>query len=792
MKKKWIKRMAVSFTMAFGLSCVAGLAALQPQTASAAESEYRGWRVSDPQTISAYEKTGVHVEKPTRVEDKNGVVQNYINVDYIYPTDMAKGWEFAYMLPDDTSLSIGEEVYQFQYPNEELIMDRGEVINDARAFNHSYVKFTVLNDDKEGFEVVLYHQYADDNKANPNRIFANLYYLSPSIKADGTGDKTNGRHYVETVFSYESNFKTWHTMSCFKENDWYFISVDGTSFVPVPEYSNIDLSEAKISIESKSIDLPYMQLNLKAPTDKFEKNTYDGAWMTLGESDVTREKDGTLRFDINEKNDQLSWVYNAETTNMLLRERVISMKGYSVDEPIVIQCTMDIGPQNYYAVKLTSNPFETASPIKYSLGGAGANVNADNAFMQESNLAFSSIGSCVFVGKTAISARTIPDDNPNTTEYTVAWACMPNNTATYNGYASLDEIKFIVGAKGTEVYFNGVFAFTLKNMTREMFADSDYMAYPYFAFSELPPQPEKSNIFHLKGVNAPYVKHDSVTRYKIADGDLTFTADMYGAEAKLYFDKECRQAIDAANYSYVAGEGDAAGTLTLKTTLFRGRPFGLNSIYVVTENGMDEISIRYLPDSYVELTPEIVTEDRDDLGDYLVHYERKIVTGYDFIYDEEDNIIGVGEIYTEDSSLDMRMNVKLYEHTFVKVVGWGISDAHYMYNERQNTLLIRNAFLMAMDNGEYKFTLVTEDSDGVQRQTKFIVKIVNYLPFEIELPGEEVEEQPTDTNVNNTAMVGCSATMANSYVLATSLLLGAAYIVTLKTRKNENQEGNNE
>ena len=787
MKKKWIKRIAVGCTMAFGLSCAAGLAAIQPQTANAAETDYRGWRVSDPQQITAYDKTGVNVSKPTRVEDSYGVKQDFLNVDYIYSLNMEAGQEFAYMLPDDTSLSIGEEVYQFQYPNKEAIIDRGEVINDARYFNHSYVKFTVLNSEDEGFEVIFYHQYADDNAAYPNRIFANLYYLSPSIKADGA-DKTNGRHYVETVFSYEANFRTWHTMSCFKENDWFFINIDGTSFVPVVEYSDIDLSAARVSIESKSIELPYMQLNLKAPNTKFDRNTYDGTWMTLGESDVTREQDGTLRFDLNEKNDQLSWVYDATTTNMLLRERVISMKGYSVDEPIVIQCSMDIGPQNYYAVKLTSNPFETAMPIKYNLGGVGTTVNTDNAFMQEARLAFSEIGSCMFVGKTAISARIIPEDNPNTTDYYVAWSCIPNNQSTYAGYSSLDEIKFIVGEAGTEVYFNGIFAFTLRNVTRESFADSNYMAYPYFAFSELPPQPEKSNIFHLKGVNAPYVKHDSVTRYKAADGDLTFDANFYGVEAKLYYDKECRQVVDTANYVYEAGEDGAVGTLTLKPGVFRGRPFGLNSVYVVTENGMDEISVRYLPDSYVELTPEIVTEERDELGNYKVFYERKIVTGYDFIYDEEGNIINVGTIYTEDSTLDLRMSVKFYEHEFVRVYGYGITSAQYMYNERQGTLLIRNAFLMSMDNGTYTFTLVTQDSDGVERQTKFTIEIVNYLPFEIVLPGEE-EEQPTDTPANNGAMISCSANMANSYVLATSLLLGAAYIVTLKKRQNENQEG---
>ena len=787
MKKKWIKRIAVGCTMAFGLSCVAGLAAIQPQTANAAETDYRGWRVSDPQQITAYEKTGVNVSKPTRVEDSYGVKQDFINVDYIYSVDMEAGQEFAYMLPDDTSLSIGEEVYQFQYPNKEAIIDRGEVINDARYFNHSYVKFTVLNDEKEGFEVVFYHQYADDNTANPNRIYANLYYLSPSIKADGTDGKTNGKHYVETVFSYEPNFQTWHTMSCFKENDWIFISVDGTSFVPVPEYSDIDLSSARVSIESKSIEVPYMQLDLKAPNTKFEKNTYDGAWMTLGESDVTREQDGTLRFDINEKNDQLSWVYDASTTNMLLRERVISMKGYSVDEPIVIQCTMDKGPQNYYAVKLTSNPFETAMPIKYNLGGVGSTVDSLNSpFHQEGRLAFSEIGSCMFVGTTAISARIIPEDNPTTTEYYVAWSCIPNNTSTYQGYSSLDEIKFIVGEAGTDVYFNGVFAFTLRNMTRETFADSNYMAYPYFAFSELPPQPEKSNIFHLKGVNAPYVKHDSVTRYKAADGDLTFDANFYGAEAKLAYDKDGRQLVNATAYSYEAGENGAVGTLTLTAGVFRGRPFGLNSIYVITENGVDEISVRYLPDSYVELTPEFVTDDRDELGNYKVSYERKIVTGYDFIYDDEGNIINIGTIYTEDSTLDLRMSLKLYEYEFVRLYGYGISTANYMYNERQGTLLIRNAFLMSMDNGEYTFTLVTKDSDGVERQTKFTIEIVNYLPFEVVLPGEEEEQQPADTNQQQ-AMISCSAALNSSYVWAIALILGAA-CVTIKNKK-ENLEG---
>ena len=163
------------------------------------------------------------------------------------------------------------------------------------------------------------------------------------------------------------------------------------------------------------------------------------------------------------------------------------------------------------------------------------------------------------------------------------------------------------------------------------------------------------------------------------------------------------------------------------------------------------------------------------------------IEGYDFIYDDEGNIINVGTIYTEDSTLDLRMGVKFYEYEFVRIYGYGIQESQYMYNERQGTLLIRNAFLTSMDNGSYTFTLVTKDSDGVERQTKFTIEIVNYLPFEIVLPGEE-EEQPADNNQQQ-AMISCSANLTSSYVLATSLLLGAACIVTLKTRKNENQEG---
>jgi len=736
------------------LVCVCVLGATLFSLEAYAQTDYRGWRV-DGSEITAFDKTGVSIENPTTVNN-GGIIENYLNASYVYNVDMNAGQQFSYMIPDDMGLSVGEEVYVFERPNETAIVDRGDVINDARYFNHSYVKFTVKNQAGEGFEVVFYHQYSQDNVGYANKIFANLYYLSPSITEDLVNNKQRGRHYVETVYSYEPHFGVWHTLSCFSHNGWFFISADGTSFVPQPEYGNFDLSKATVTVEAKSIDMPEMQLCLKTPETKFERNVYDN-WMTLGESNVDREDDGTLKFEVDEKNDRLSW-NSASSGNLLLRERVSSLKGYSVDEPIVIDCCLDgDGPQNYLAVKLGYSPLELATPITYDNMGRSSTVNIDNPFNDEAAIAYSEIGSCLFVGTLAISARIDSETVPNMTDYVVAWQAVPNNRDYYRGTSSLDQIKFIVTNDGTEVYFNGLYVFTFKNMKREDFAKSNYMAYPYFAFSEYPAQPDKNNVLHVKGVNAPTGESGTVKKFKKADGTLKFKLETYGEEVSLFTDKEFKQAVSTSMFTCENGE------LSIKSDYFNGKPYGISEFYAKTENGVEVLKVRYVPDTYVQLMPEIESKDVDELGNALVTFDRKIVTGYTV----ENG--AVTNIQTEDSTLDLRVKLNLKGHEFVKIYGWGMSSASYMYNERQSIVLIRNSFLMHMDNGEYALILVTKDSDGVEQETRFTVKIINYSAFEVKA------EEPQKG--------GCGG-YANSSLPLIALPILATALFMAKTRKS--------
>ena len=95
-----------------------------------------------------------------------------------------------------------------------------------------------------------------------------------------------------------------------------------------------------------------------------------------------------------------------------------------------------------------------------------------------------------------------------------------------------------------------------------------------------------------------------------------------------------------------------------------------------------------------------------------------------------------------------------------------------MYNERQGTLLIRNNFLAGHANGIYSMVLVTEDEDGISRETKFNVKIVNYSAFEVTIT-EEVS-------------TGCGGAAEGEAALVTVFALFALAAITLKTRKSKN------
>ncbi|MBP5466629.1 MAG: hypothetical protein J6Y43_03600 [Clostridia bacterium] len=557
------------------------------------------------------------------------------------------------------------------------------------------------------------------------------------------------------MYSYRSTFGVWHTLSCFKTNGWFVIAADGTTFVPVPDYGTFDLSSAKVSVEVKSVSTPELKVALKTPEQNFEKSVY-GTWMTLGESKVEREYDGTLRMEVEEKNDLLDWTA-ANTGNMLMRERVFSTKGYSVDQPIVIDCCLDygVGPQNYLAIKLGRSPLDATTPIKYEKMGKGSTVSV-SPFADEGKLAYSETGSSVFIGALAISARIDVDDG--LTDYYVAWNVKPNNQGVYQGISSLDRISFQVNDNGTDVFFNNIYAYTFKNMKRSFFAQSGYMAYPYICFSEIPRQPDKNNVLHLTGVNAPYDDGLPVKKYKSSDGDLNITLENYGAEISLYQDKDLKREVNAADYSY------ADGVLTLKRSFFTGRPFGLNEIFAASENGVRYLKVRYFPDDYVENPPTVAASQWDDLGVPTVVYDRKTVVSYTV----ENG--AVKNIKTQDNTNDMRIKLSLNGYTFDYIYGWGILNSDYMYNEKQGTLLIRNSFLTEHANGSYSLVLVVRDEDDIARETKFNVSLVNYSAFEATYT-EEIE--------------GCGSAVQGETAVAVVLALCVLSFITVRTRKSK-------
>lgn len=66
----------------------------------------------------------------------------------------------------------------------------------------------------------------------------------------------------------------------------------------------------------------------------------------------------------------------------------------------------------------------------------------------------------------------------------------------------MDLVTFIVKEEGTDMYMNGTLIFDNLVTKLSDFAESDYMAYPYFHFFEDKANTEKGNTIVIKGVNA--------------------------------------------------------------------------------------------------------------------------------------------------------------------------------------------------------------------------------------------------------------------------------------------------
>ena len=627
--------------------------------------------------------------------------------------DMVSGLQFSYEFAARSDFSVGYEVNELD--------EAGFPKDQARVFDHSYVKFTVLNAENEGFEVKFFHQNPD-YESEPNKLEINLTWLSPDIAADSVS-KEAGRHYVETVYSFVNNFGAAHTLSCYKYAGAYRICADGTTFMPVPEYGDFDLSSATVTVDFMAVDKT-VRAELGAGTD-FARS-HSGVWSTLGDSVITQNEDGTTTFSVEDETEKMP----ADVPIVQLREKIISTEGLDVRKPIVIQVAYSryTGLTWFWGLGLAKQPYDTYK-LQFSDYGRGQtelNTYRNNGFVAD--------GKGLFIqpetGK--IENTTIPGGTD-----LVSYRTNDFMGAGYTGPECIDTIRYEIGENDTDIWYNGEKIFDNFAMKQSDFQSSGYKAYPGFAFLELPSavNQTRSNILTVRGANAPYREETSGIRYTENAEGCKIELDCFGETPILSFDAAGTEAIAAGNYAY----DDETKTLTLKPEFFTDFGSAPRFVYVGTKNGVLRMQVRFAPAGEVIEAAEVLD----------------------------------GELrFTLGKKRDFTFRIDCKGQTFSRVFGLGLFLRDVEFDEAAGTVSINSVPLNELEVGEYVINIETIDPDG-----NYLVKTVPFYvdknPYEgIELPAPSEEETG-----------GCSSTASAAGGLVAVAAIFAAAVAMRKSKK---------
>lgn len=587
---------------------------------------------------------------------------NILTAVYAQAVDFEAGAEFSYFLEDEDCFSIGDEVLLFN--------DKGMLIDNARKYDHSYIKFTVLNAAGEGFEVAFYHQWSDFDQKE-NRVEINLTYLSPNIVADEEQDKIAGRHYSETVFDCGKNFGEWHTFSAYREGEVFYIRAGDFTFAPVREYGKFDLTQATLTVTAKSMEIA-PRILIRRDAEVSVRSSY-GEWGTLGGSEWKNNQDGTYSVQITDRSDLVSG------STLFLRERIFNTAGYDVTQPIVLECSYDfetiIAP--WWGVGLASDPYAVASKKKYKAMGTG-------------NLSESGENADVLAERGGINiqpwARKIQRANsdPELVSYT------SNSSGLYQSEENLDKVRWEIGENATTVYFNEKKIFELE-LKRSDFPDGK--AYPFFQFIEMPPNPYQYNQITIRGVNAPALSTGGKV-VKLSDAkDSRLETELQTDERELSV-MEGGKFVSEEYYSY----DRQTGLFEIRKEYFTDKEFGLYEFYISNGGGVCYLPVRYHSKDDVMLPPVL---DADIL-------EYRMGTGRNLSFTADMNAF-----------------------SFSRVYGAGMYLADSMYDERTQKVILKSSFLSTLGRGEYQLYVESVDEDGYLYATPITLRVIKMIEVEV-------------------------------------------------------------
>lgn len=609
---------------------------------------------------------------------------------------------------------------------------------NARSNGNNYIRFTAVNAQGVGVEMVIYARYSSVSTM-VNKMDVDVFYLDPAIEAGNNA--VEGKKYLETFETYQRVEDTRHCIDIHKENGMWFFAFDGLTAIPVPELNAMDLSEASLTFEyfSKTNKPSFKLYTAKSGV---KKNYIENNLLQFGSDQIEQLADDTVRYRIA---DQRAAQYAGQ--EIRYREHLISATAYDVRQPITIEYSYDVSNASavWYAVGLgRPNVLNSITRLKYDVFGEDKTKVVED---YSDSIAAKNDG-IMFQTGTGMAQPTEATQNNRLESYTTNSASKP-----YEGRENMDRITFIVKENGTDMYHNGKLIFSDLVTKLSDFESNGYMAYPYFHFFEDKASTSKGNTIVVNGFNVPELTEEDADYKVVGNSNKDLTVGLKnpgtGEITMLAPDADgVLQEMDASLYSYDAEKQ----TLTIKYSWFEGKAYDIYKLYASNGDGSAQIAVRYSDPDLATLPP---TVEKDS-------YFWKTGSG------------------TED----LVVKVDIHNGIWKSFSGAGIMTNNYTAEPESEgstvyVITISKDFLNNKKAGSYTFTVRTTDVEEGSYSCQFKVTV-----GESESGGgtEEPDDKPENPDGGDTQKGGCSSALGAGVLAVAAVALGAAVALILRKK----------
>ena len=664
------------------------------------------------------DQSGVNVSTSAKgITTATGTAAELMTLEYTASVDFSEGASFKYVIPQATDISIDK---------------------DARTSGSNYLRVTVKNKDGYGVEFKSYALYSKTATTHIDKMQVDVTYLDPTITETKGNDYTPGRQYLETFTTYTNVEDAFHTVDVHKESGMWFFAADGYSALPVTKINkNLELGECSITFEMYSSTVA-PKVKIYPVESGILKSYVIDDFMQLGSDIVTENADDTVKIKVADKR-----ALEFPGSELRYREQLISTVGYDVRKPINIEYSYDVSNASavWYALGLgRPDVLESVSKIKYDVNAT--NCKAKGGYSD--SIAANNDG-IMLQTTTGLAQPTCREQNSRLSPYKTNSKSKP-----YESREDMDLVTFIVKEEGTDMYMNGTLIFDNLVTKLSDFAESDYMAYPYFHFFEDKANTEKGNTIVIKGVNAARRTDDKALKVvggSNRDLEVGLTDNDNGEITLWHYEDDAFTEVDASLYAYDA----ATEKLTVKYSYFDGKAYDVHKLYARNDSGSEEISVRFSDPALVTVPPST---------DKAV---------YEWIKGGTEELI---------------VTLDIHNGTFVSFSGGGIASSQYVYtpgvDSTVGTIAIKSAYLNGKKTGTYTFTVKTTNVEEEVFTCTFKIEIKNEGEGDSSTGDGNSE---TSSGTSSPEKKGCGSALG----AGSALLIGAAAIALIAKKKSENR-----